>query len=459
MKTIACVILSLAVSLSSFAQTDAYEKFVIRFVEHYNSKHFDQVYALTAPGFQQKVTQEAFVSILQSIHQTTGKFKQHRLGKDEGAKKIYYLIGEKQSHALTMVLDENGQASGLLIRPEILPASSEEESMKRVTLLLDEWKKDAKSKALVIGIFDRGVYSVFYQGTVIKDQTIAPRENTLFEIGSISKPLTGLILQSMILEGKLKLSDPVNNYLPADAHIPNVRQMPVRIQHLITHTSCLPRLPGDLMSTMKGFDNPYKNYTPDHLLKYLPTLQIDCDLGKKSEYSNLAAGLLGFILTRISGKTYAELVQHYLVGPLGLSGFGVLERTDAWATGYNPYDQPQVNWDFTDALVGAGGLDASAEGMKKLLSFLTNPDQSLLGKAVNASVETQWKQEQELGTFWVNQTLGNKVVHWHNGQTGGFNAFLGWVEGHTSGVFILSNQSGDVATRLGMAYLEGMGSR
>jgi CubicO group peptidase (beta-lactamase class C family) len=108
---------------------------------------------------------------------------------------------------------------------------------------------------------------------------------------------------------------------------------------------------------------------------------------------------------------------------------------------------------------GAGGLDASAEGMKKLLSFLTNLDQSLLGKAVNASVETQWKQEQELGTFWVNQTLGNKVAHWHNGQTGGFNAFLGWVEGQPSGVFILSNQSGDVATLLGMAYLEGMGSR
>ncbi len=441
-------------SVCVWAQPDRYELFVDRLVAHYNESQFEQIYAQTAPGFQQKVTRDAFVSIFRSVQQTSGRVTHYRLATENGAQRKYFLIGERQTYALTVVVDDQGLASTLFIRPESVPSANTAEADQRISRMVEAWKGDARSKGLVIGVYRQGVYDVAYWGKIEKGKPVAPDENTIFEIGSISKPITGLMLQAMIVEGKLALSDPVNQFLPREAQLPLVRGQPIILRHLVTHTSCLPRLPADLASTMKGFDNPYRYYTPENLLRYLPTLALDCELGMQSEYSNLGAGLLGYVLTRVSGKSYAQLVQQYIVSPLRVSGLGVLPPSEAWATGYNQFDQAQANWEFTDALVGAGGIDASASGMKTLLAFLLQPDQSVLGKAVTASVATQWKKQQELGTFWVTQPMGAKTAHWHNGQTGGFNAFLGWIEGAQSGVFVLSNESNDIATRLGMAHLE-----
>ena len=423
-------------------------------VTYYNESQFEQIYGLTAPDFQQKVTREAFVSIFRSVQQTSGRFTQHRLAQEKGAHKTYYLIGERQSHALTMIVNDQGLASTLFIRPERVPMANTAEADLRISKIIDEWKGDVRSKGLVVCVYRQGQYDATYLGTVEKGKAAAPGESTVFELGSITKPLTGLILQAMIIEGKLNLSDPVNQFLPPQAQLPAVRGQPITFRHLVTHTSCLPRLPADLASTMKGFDNPYRYYTEENLLQYLPTLTLDCELGVEGVYSNLGAGLLGYVLTRVSGKSYAQLVQHYLVSPLGATGLGVLPQDERWATGHNQFDQTQANWEFTDALVGAGGLDASANGMKTLLAFLLKPDQSLLGKAVTASVATQWKKQQELGTFWVTESMGDNKTLWHAGQTGGFNAFVGWVEGAQAGVFVLSNQTGDIATRLGMAHLQ-----
>ncbi len=444
----------ICLSAYAWAQPDPYNVFVSRLVAYYNESQFEHIYAQTAPAFQQKVTRDAFVSIFRSVQQTSGRFTQHRLAQEKGEQKTYYLVGERQSHVLTVTLDDQGRASTLFIRPETVPPENTAEADGRISKIMEQWRGDVRSKGLVVGVYRQGVYQVEYLGTIEKGKTVTPRENTIFELGSISKPLTGLILQAMIAEGKLTLSDPVNLFLPPDAQLPAVRGQPITLRHLVTHTSCLPRLPVDLASTMKGFDNPYRYYAPENLLRYLPTVALDCELGEEGVYSNLGAGLLGFVLTRASGKSYAQLVQHYIVSPLGTTGLGVFPPSEAWATGHNQFDQTQANWEFTDALVGAGGLDASPQAMKRLLGFIISPDHSLLGKAVTASTATQWKKQQELGTFWVAESLGGKKAHWHNGQTGGFNAFLGWIEGAQAGVFILSNQSGDIATRLGMAHLQ-----
>jgi CubicO group peptidase (beta-lactamase class C family) len=125
-----------------------------------------------------------------------------------------------------------------------------------------------------------------------------------------------------------------------------------------------------------------------------------------------------------------------------------------WAQGYTGAGEVQPQWTFTDALVGAGGVDASANDMLKVLNFLMTPDQSSLGKAVVASTAAQFTEAKgSFGTFWIRQPLGSKMVLWHNGMTGGYNAFIGWIEGTKTGIFILSNNGEDVATGLGIAMM------
>jgi D-alanyl-D-alanine-carboxypeptidase/D-alanyl-D-alanine-endopeptidase len=132
----------------------------------------------------------------------------------------------------------------------------------------------------------------------------------------------------------------------------------------------------------------------------------------------------------------------------------VIGASDHWAEGYTRNGGPQVQWTFKDALVGLGGVDASADDMVKVLSFLMKPDQSPLGKAVVASKTVQLRAPQgTLGTFWMHQPKGSQTVIWHNGQTGGFSALIGWIEGTQTGVFILSNNGEHAATALGVAIM------
>jgi CubicO group peptidase (beta-lactamase class C family) len=201
--------------------------------------------------------------------------------------------------------------------------------------------------------------------------------------------------------------------------------------------------------------NPYRYYSEKDLLAFLPNAPVaNCKLSGSPTYSNLGAGLVGYILTRVSGKAYAELLYQSIAQPLQTRSFGVVGESDKWVTGYTSFGKLQSRWDFTDAFVGAGGVDASASDLVTVLKFLMSPDQSPLGKAVTASTTLKLIGPQGgFGTFWVRQGSGQKNIIWHNGMTGGYNAFIGWIEGTQTGVFILSNNGVDTATPLGMAML------
>jgi CubicO group peptidase (beta-lactamase class C family) len=247
----------------------------------------------------------------------------------------------------------------------------------------------------------------------------------------------------------------VNKFLPNDAQLPKVKGNDVLIRHLVTHSSCLPRMPGNFNPPSAELNNPYQHYSEKELLAFLPQVTTtDCELNTSPVYSNLGAGLLGYILTKVSGKTYADLINERIAKPLKTKNFGVIGSSDRWAQGHTPSGATQPQWTFTEALVGAGGVDASVEDMVKLLLFLMKPDQSPLGKAVVASKAVQLRGPQgAFGTFWIHQPKGTNLALWHNGQTGGFNAFIAWIEGTQTGVFILSNNGEDIATGLGVALI------
>jgi CubicO group peptidase (beta-lactamase class C family) len=437
------------ISLSALAQ-DPYEPFARAFAENYNSQNYEAIYDLTSDAFKAQVPKEYFSQILGGAYTNAGTLKEIKLSENTADGKIFHVVCERATFALNVSLDASGKAAGLFLRPV------QKYDAKDAATMITQWTSNPANAGLVVGRIRNGQPDIQYYGAVSKTTPAPPDATSIFEIGSISKPLTGILLHMLIAEGKISLDDPVNKFLPKDAQVPKVKDKDVLVRHLITHSSCLPRVPGNFNPPPAEMANPYNYYSEKELFAFLPQVSAgECELGTTSVYSNLGAGLLGYILTKVSGKSYSPLFNERIAKPLKTKSFGVIGKSDRWTQGHTQSGAAQMQWTFTDVLVGAGGVDASPDDMMKLLSFLMKPDQSPLGRAVTASTATQLVTPQgTFGTFWLRITNGSKTVVWHNGMTGGFNAFVGWVEGTQTGVFILSNNGGeDVATALGMTIL------
>ena len=137
------------------------------------------------------------------------------------------------------------------------------------------------------------------------------KPDSIVGVGSITKTFTSLILAQMVIEGKLKLDDPVNKYLPLNF------SDQITLLNLATHTSGIPTIPDDLYLT-ENIDiyNPYPSYSKERLFKYLNSL--DLKPLEEVQYSNIGYTLLGMILEKVSGKTYSELLKEYITIPLNL---------------------------------------------------------------------------------------------------------------------------------------------
>jgi CubicO group peptidase (beta-lactamase class C family) len=134
-----------------------------------------------------------------------------------------------------------------------------------------------------------------------------PPESVLFEIGSITKVFTGLLLAQAVLEERLQLDDPIGPLLPASLDLaPEVAGITLR--QLATHTSGLPRLP-DNFDPANPFD-PYADYGIDPLHAYLRDYRPVSAGPHLAAYSNLGTGLLGHLLERVYGQSYADLTLH-----------------------------------------------------------------------------------------------------------------------------------------------------
>ena len=219
---------------------------------------------------------------------------------------------------------------------------------------------------MIVGVVNphgRKYYS--YGKTALKDGA-PPCEDTIFEIGSVTKVFTGLLLADMAERGELSLDDPIAKHLPAGIRAPTCNGRPIRLAHLATHTSGLPRLP-DNMGTL-GLDDPYGDYTAQQMYEFLSRHRLRRDAGEEYEYSNYGMGLLGQLLARAGGGTYEELIRQRITDKLGMSDTSIAltsEMRNRLAKGHRGGAEV-AGWEFR-ALAGAGALRSTA---RDLLTFL-----------------------------------------------------------------------------------------
>ena len=229
-------------------------------------------------------------------------------------------------------------------------------------------KKDA---GMVVGLVDEQGSSIVSCGKMEDGASPQINGNTLFEIGSITKTFTALLLQDMIERGGMKLDDPVARYLPKTAKVPTCNGREMTLLHLATHTSGLPRNPGNL--DPKRADDPLAEYTAEKLYACLSGFKLTRHPGAKFEYSNLGSGLLGHVIALKAGTDYESLVAERICRPLKMEGTRITlapELKASFATAHNQFGYAISNLDF-QSLAGCGGLRSTADDLLKYVAANT----------------------------------------------------------------------------------------
>jgi CubicO group peptidase (beta-lactamase class C family) len=273
---------------------------------------------------------------------------------------------------------------------------------------------------------------------------------TKFRLGSLTKQFTAASILLLEEHGKLKTDDPVKKYMP-DAPAAWDK---VTIFHLLTHTSGIP--------SFTGFPDYRKRepetMTPQQLVDWFRDKPLEFEPGTKWNYSNSGYVLLGYLIEKISGQSYAEFVQQNIFAPLGMKDSGydfnsaIIEHR---AAGYTPGKNGPENAGFVNMTIplSAGGLYSTTEDLLRWEQGLFGG--KLLSPASLAKMTTPFKQDYAFG-LGVATTNGHKIIA-HNGGIEGFNTSLGYYPDDKLVIAVLGNINGgapdQIASSLGKVAL------
>lgn len=358
--------------------------------------------------------------------------------------------------SLPLKMEKDGQyhVAGYMIRPaptaeETLAASQPPKANftdDEIKAILRERIEIAKrGVGMVVGLIDEKGTRIISVGRPSLNSNNLVDGNSVYEIGSITKTFTSILLADMAARGEVKLDDPISKYLPKSVKTPVVNGQEITLQHLARHTSGLPRLPSNMVP--RDPSNPYADYTVEQIYAFLNSYTQTRPIGVTTEYSNLGAGLLGHILALRAGTDYETLVKKRILTPLKMNSTAITltpSMHDHMTTGHNQW-APVAYWDLP-ALAGAGALRSSANDMLRYLAAnmgLTpslDPVLSAAMKRTHINVESKTPNE-GIGLGWtLSRIFENNVIE-HGGGTGGFSTFIAFEPIRKRGVVVLSNSN------------------
>ena len=334
--------------------------------------------------------------------------------------------------------------AGLVVPSTAQPAGSAPATLSDADItriLADRIDVQRQSVGIVVGVIEPGGRRVVSYGHLAKGDPRRVDADTVFEIGSITKVFTSLLLSDAVERGEVSLSDPVSRYLPATVKVPQ-RGRAITLGDLASHVSGLPRLPANMRS--RDPRNPYADYTVDEMYAFLSGYELPRDVGAQYEYSNFGAGLLGHVLALRAGMSYEALVETRITRPLGMTSTRITLSDDMrarLASGYDAALQPAANWDLP-TLAGAGALRSTVNDMLLFLSAAMGERPTPLAKAfaaMTAARRPAGASTLEIALGWHVWTANGHDVVWHNGGTAGYRTFIGFDPRARTAVVALSN--------------------
>lgn len=334
-------------------------------------------------------------------------------------------------------------ALGLFINQALQTVAFAEESYKnskKIAELVQPLIDAGVMPAVSIGIIDKDVRWTGHYGTLSKDISEPPTDDTIYEIGSISKVFTGILLADAVVSGAVKLQTPIGEISTAIAEANPVVASSIELLHLSTHSSGLPRMPSNLAP--KDPLDPFADYDRTLLIDFMKAVRPDAKPGTPSGYSNLAVGLLGELLAMKSGTSYQELLANVVTKPLGMADTATTVDEAARPRLAPPHlasGDLGREWHF-DALAGAGAIRSTSKDMLRFVEAQLNPPEGKLGEAI----ELAWRQHADakgdafaMGLGWHIARDGS--TRWHNGQTDGYHSMMFVNRDLRAGVVVLSN--------------------
>jgi CubicO group peptidase (beta-lactamase class C family) len=333
-----------------------------------------------------------------------------------------------------------------------------------VDFLAERAMRSRRRVGLVVGCLAGGEQRVVGYGRLRRDAQDPPDGGTVFEIGSITKVFTGLLLADLAEQGMVGLDDPLVSYLPASVRVPAFKGHQLTLGDLASHGGGLRRDPKGMLRRWLGDRrNPYAVLSVEELYAGLARTRLRHRPGERVKYSNLGAGLLGEALARAAGQSYEELVRERICRPLGMPDTVVTlngEQTARLAAGHSRRGRPTAPFQLA-ALAGAGALRSTATDMLCLLRANLDPAQTPLAVQLERTQLPRLRaaKRTEVGLGWLIARPPGAAgpLLWHNGGTGGFRSFVGAARETGTAVVVLSNTARSV-DRLGLRLLKALSS-
>ncbi len=310
-----------------------------------------------------------------------------------------------------------------------------------------------------IGVVYRGKTFIRHRGEMVAGKPDVPTDATLYEIGSLSKTLAGTLMARAVLEGRVGLEDDVRSYLQGDYPNLQYQGQPIRVRHLLSHTSGLPNmLPERANTVLEDFTDHrvpgelsalYAHYGKPDFLRDLHAVRIPRMPGKEYAYSSAGTELTAHILEGVYKTDYTSLLRGFFSDVAAMTSIGIKlgnAEKDRLAIGYhsdNPVPtspMPQLPWG------ASGNVKATVPDMVKYLQF-----QLANGPVVQESHRTlaRFDDEFSIGYFW-NIVAGDRqkgVYYAHHGGVPRSQCYIYIMPKHDLGIFVITNQSGDRTAR------------
>lgn len=342
--------------------------------------------------------------------------------------------------ALCIVAARAEAAPRATAAPTRFPSDAEIEK-----LLADRVGGTSQGIGVVVGMInDKGRRIVAY-GNFSKDDKRPLDGDTIFEIGSITKVFTSLLLMDMAQKGEVSVADSIAQYLPKGVKAPERNGRMITLEDLATHRSGLPWEPPNLV-------DPFGRYTVQQLYEFLGSYRLPRDIGSEFAYSNLGAGLLGHLLSLRAGQNFAELLRARLLGPLGMHDTSITlspEMKSRLAVGHDANLKPVAKMDFSIRmpLAPGGGLSSSANDLLIFLAANLGYTKTSLAVAMSAQISIRRPTapsipDGDIAYGWLIQTKNGRSIVWHSGATPGFRSYIGFDPVGRMGVVVLSNRYG-----------------
>lgn len=314
---------------------------------------------------------------------------------------------------------------------------------------------DPHHVGLSIGIIQNGARHTYHFGSTDRATSQLPNDKSIYEIASVTKTYTGILLAQALMDGKINLTDDVQKYLPEP--YPNLAYMgfPVRIIDLATSTSGLPKHIRAYKNGMteQQFLASYGDYTDAKFLQDLKQMHVSDFPGTRFEYSNVGAQLMGIVLERVYKMSYAELVEKYITKPNDMPDTMTVlpaDKQDRLVKEYDGKGERMPELAFWRSVPAAGGLKSTIADQLNYLQWNLDEFSPVVALSHRSLFSSTTEHDDAIAMFWLMHTMsdGSRLIRHAGGGFGSTSYCALYPDAHFAIVLLANDADASTETAL-----------